>query len=59
MSNKNVIVLKQVNAGWISTPSTNNICNMNLRVVAEKLYAVIGPVGSGKVETFKFNEIHS
>lgn len=49
-----VIDVKQIDAKWSSNSSVNQISNMTLNIVSGKLYAVVGPVGSGKVKVHLF-----
>lgn len=50
------IELLKVSASWVGSkdPSEQSLKNINLRLRRGKLCAVIGPVGSGKVRTFKY-----
>ncbi|XP_058808247.1 ATP-binding cassette sub-family C member 4-like isoform X2 [Phymastichus coffea] len=49
------VSVKEVNASWGggSTSSVKHVGNVNLRIAPRKLYAVVGPVGSGKSSLLK------
>ena len=43
------ILIKNVNASWSEGSIVNTLHEINICVPQKKLYAVVGPVGSGKV----------
>lgn len=45
------IVVSDATAKWIDTQTDNTIENLNLTVLSNKLIAIVGPVGAGKVYT--------
>jgi len=43
------ILMKNVSASWTTTKIVNTLHNINIQIKDKKLYAIIGPVGAGKV----------
>lgn len=43
------ICMEKVNATWSEDLSVDTLNNINITVPSKKLYAVVGPVGAGKV----------
>lgn len=54
-SNDNTsISIKSVNASWTEKSIANTLHDINVTIPQKKLYAVVGPVGAGKVrESFE------
>lgn len=45
------IMIKNVSASWTSNAIVNTLHNINIKLETGKLYAIVGPVGAGKVCT--------
>jgi ATP-binding cassette subfamily C (CFTR/MRP) protein 4 len=43
------ICIKNVNASWSEKSIANTLHDININVPQKKLYAIVGPVGAGKV----------
>lgn len=44
------VLVKAATASWTGNSIVNTLHDINVNVMPRKLYAVIGPVGSGKVK---------
>lgn len=50
------IAMKNINASWTTTAIVNTLHNINIQIKERKLYAIVGPIGAGKVHfTFVFH----
>lgn len=49
------IIIRGVDASWGSNSSINQIDDIDIRIISQKLYAIVGPVGSGKVCKYNSN----
>ena len=43
------IVVKNLDASWAENCIVRNLHDINVNILQKKIYAVVGPVGSGKV----------
>lgn len=43
--------MKNVNASWTTNAIVNTLHNINIQIKEKKFYAIVGPVGAGKVHS--------